>query len=263
MRRRLRSKGRATLGHNLGNTRILEQLMGVKKMRKLSQSGISTAQLAIVLAVVIAAAGASAVALLELGGPAMNATATVMLHDAETIDLSEYEDSITPYLPAGASIDISGTFTVNLFSATNVAVKLHNRTADEWITIVEGHTVTDMTESNDFAADISSGTYDKVSLYVGTITLDVSWSEITINLANSLGAPEDSVTAPAGSYSGSVTLDQEFEIPLATEVVVAEGEHQVFDVDTGAPINPLTLYSLKAAEDSCSMDAANMSARGL
>jgi len=67
----------------------------------------------------------------------------------------------------------------------------------------------------------------------------------------------------AGSFSGSFTLNQEFEIPLAAEVVVAEGEHQVFDVDTGAPINPLTLYSLKAAEDSCSMDAANMSARGL
>lgn len=233
-------------------------------MRKLSQSGISTAQLAIVLVVVIVAAGASAVVLLKRGGPAMNATATVRLHDAETINLSDYENRITPYLPTGASIDISGTFTVNLFSATNVAVKLHNKTADEWITIVEGQTITDMTENNDFVAAISSGTYDKVSLYVGTITLDVSWTEIMINLTIP-GAPDNIITAPAGSYSGSVTLNEEFEIPLATEVVVTEGEHQVFDVDTGAPlsIDPITLYYLKAGEDCCSMDAANMGARGL
>ena len=236
-------------------------------MRKLSQSGISTAQLAVVLVVVIVAAGASAVVLLKRGGPVRNAMATVRLHDAETINLSDYENRITPYLPPGASVDISGTFTVNLFSATNVAVKLHNKTADEWITIVEGQTITDMTTANDFSAAISAGTYDKVSLYIGTITLDVSWTEITIKFTIP-GAPDNIITAPAGSYSGSDTLNQTFEIPFATEVVVAEGEHQVFDVDTGAPlsINPLTLYYLKTGgsiEDCCSMDAANMSARGL
>ena len=237
-------------------------------MRKLSQSGISTAQLAIVLVVVIVAAGASAFVLLKLGGPAMNATATVRLHDAETIDLSDYENRITPYLPAGASFNVSGMFTVNLFSVTDVAVKLHNKTADEWITIVEGQTVTDMTESNDFSAAISSGTYDKVSLHMGTMTLDVSWTEVTFNFTNIPGVPDNIITMPAGSYSGSVTPNQTVEIPLATEVVVTEGEHKVFDVDTGAPLSPLgILYYLRMQGDlvgeNLSMDAANMSARGL
>jgi len=236
-------------------------------VRKLSQSGILTAQLAIALVFVIVAAGASAVVLLKRGGLAMNATATVRLHDAEIINLSDYENRITPYLPAGASFDVSGMFTVNLFSVTNVAVKLHNKTADEWITIVEGQTITDMTESNDFSAPISSGTYDKVSLHMGAMTLDVSWTEVTINFTIP-GAPENTVTAPAGSYSGSATLSQTVEIPFATEVVVTEGEHQVFDVDIGAPLSPLgILYYLKMQEDllgeNLSIDAANMSARGL
>jgi len=236
-------------------------------MRKSSQSGISTAQLAIVLVAVIAAAGASAVVLLKLGGPAMNATATVRLHDAEIIDLSDYENRITPYLPAGASIDVSGMFTVNLFSVTDVTVKLHNKTADEWITIVEGQTITDMTESNDFSASISSGTYDKVSLHMGAMTLDVSWTEVTLSFTIP-GAPENTVTAPAGSYSGSATINQTVELSFATEVVVTEGEHKVFDVDTGAPLSPLgILYYLKMQEDlvgeNLTIDAANMSARGL
>ena len=238
------------------------------KMRKLSQSGISTAHLAIALVVIIVAAGASAVLLLKLGGPAMNATATVRLHDAEIIDLSDYENSITPYLPPGASIDVSGTFTVNLFSVTDVTVKLHNKTADEWITIAEGQTVTDMTQSNVFSASISSGTYDKVSLHMGAMTLDVSWTEVTFDPTNVPGVPDDIITMPAGSYSGSVTISQTVELTLATEVVVTEGEHKVFDVDTGAPLSPLgILYGLKMQEDlmgeNLSIDAANMSARGL
>jgi len=238
------------------------------KMKKLSQSGISTAHLAIVLVAVIAAAVASAVLLLKLGGTARNATATVRLHDVEIIDLSDYENRITPYLPAGASIDVSGTFTVNLFSVTDVTVKLHNRTADEWITIVEGQTVTDMAQSNDFSASISSGTYDKVSLHMGAMTLDVSWTEVTFDPTNVPGVPDDIIIMPAGSYSGSVTISQTVELTLATEVVVTEGEHKVFDVDTGAPLSPLgILYGLKMQEDlvgeNLSIDAANMSARGL
>ena len=237
-------------------------------MRKLNQSGISTAQMAIVLAVVIVAGGASAGVLLKRGGPARNATATVRLHDAETVNLSDYENRITPYLPAGASINVSGTFTVNSFSVTNVTVKLHNKTADEWITVVEGQTIADMTQNNDLVVAISSGTYDKVSLYMGTMTLDVSWSEITFNATNIPNVPDNGFTAPAGSYSGLVTSNQAFELSFATEVVVTEGTNQVFDVDVGAPFSPLgILYYLQAEgnnlSESLSLDNANMSARGL
>ena len=237
---------------------------------KIEQKGIAAAAIAVIVVVVVAVAGAGAFIVLRGRGAARNATATVRLHDAYTVNLSDYENSITSalqsYIP-GASIDVSGTFTVNSFSVTNVTVKLHNKTANEWITIVEGQTITDMTENNDFVATISSGTYDKVSLYVGTIALDVSWTEITFNLTIP-GAPDNIITAPAGSYSGSVTINQTVELTLATEVVVTDGENQVFDVDTGAPLSPLgILYGLQMQGDlvgeNLSIDAANMSARGL
>ena len=229
-------------------------------------------QLAIVLVVVIAAAGVSAVVLLNRGGPAMNATATVRLHDAEVINLSDYENSITSYLPPDASLDVSGTFTVNTFSVTNVTVRLHNKTAGEWITIVEGQTIADMTTSNDLVAAISSGTYDRVSLYMGTMILDVSWSEITLSFTNVPGTPDNIFTLPPGSYSESVTINKTIELSFATEVVVIEGENKVFDVDVGAPFSPLgIMYYLGSGEHNLennlvnenSMDAANMSARGL
>jgi len=236
-------------------------------MRKLSQSGICTAQMAIVLVVVIVAAGASALVLLNRG-PVMNATATVRLHDATTVNLSDYENRIAAYLPPGASIDVSGTFTVNSFSVTDVTVRLHNKTANEWITVAEGQTIADMTQNNDLVAAISSGTYDKVSLSMGTMTLDVSWSEITFNVTNIPNVPDNGFTVPAGSYSGSVTSNQAFELSFATEVVVTAGANQVFDVDVGAPFSPLgILYYLQAGENnlsgSLSLDNANMSARGL
>jgi len=103
---------------------------------------------------------------------------------------------------------------------------------------------------------------------MGTMTLDVSWTEVTFNFTNIPGVPDNIITMPAGSYSGSVTPNQTVEIPLATEVVVTEGEHKVFDVDTGAPLSPLgILYYLRMQGDlvgeNLSMDAANMSARGL
>jgi len=106
-----------------------------------------------------------------------------------------------------------------------------------------------------------------VSLHMGAMTLDVSWTEVTISFTIP-GAPENTVTAPAGSYSGSVTFNQSVELSFATEVVVIEGEHKVFDVDTGAPLSPLgILYYLRMQEDlvgeNLSIDAANMSARGL
>ena len=256
-------------------------------MRKLSQSGISTAQLAVVLVVVIVVAGASAVMLLKLGGPVRNAMATVRLHDAETINLSDYENSITRFLPPGASIGISGTLTVNTFSATNITVKLHNKTTDEWITIVEDQTIADMTTANDFSAPISAGTYDKVSVYLGTIIADVSWTEITVNFINVPNAP-DTFTAPAGGFDNSFAINYEFVISFGTEVVVTEGEHKVFDVDIGPPLNPATLlffgykttgepgrevvrypeggpveYLPMVEGEMLPMDVANMSARGL
>ena len=217
--------------------------------------------------VVIVVAGVSAIVLLNRGGPVRNATATVRVHDAETINLSDYENIIMSYLPAGASMDVSGTFTMNSFSVTNVTVRLHNKTADEWITIVEGQTIADMTTSNDLVAAISSGTYDRVSLYMGTMILDVSWSEITLSFTNVPGIPDSSFTVHAGSYSDPVTVNKTIELSFATEVVVIEGEHKVFEVDTGAPFSPLgVLYGLRIGEigeNAYSMDVANMSARGL
>lgn len=236
-------------------------------MRKLGQSGISTEQMAIVLVVVIVAAGASAVMWLQRGEPVRNATATVRLHDATIVNLSDYENSIAAYLPPGASIDVSGTFTINSFSVTNVTVRLHNKTASEWITVVEGWTIADMTQNNDLVAAISSGTYDKVSLFIGTITIDVSWSEITFNAVNVPNVPDNGVTVPIGSYSGSVAPNQALELSFATEVVVTEGANQIFDVDVGAPFSPLGILYLLAMEETnlenASMDAAYMSARGL
>ena len=133
--------------------------------------------------------------------------------------------------------------------------------------LVENQTITDMTQNNDFVAPISSGTYDKVSFHIGTMALDVSWTEIAFSVANLPGIPDESSTLPAGSYSGSTTVNKTIELSFATEVVVIEGEHKVFEVDTGAPFSPLgILYGLRMGEigeNAYSMDAANMSARGL
>lgn len=236
--------------------------------------------MAIVLVVVIVAAGASAVVLLQRGGPARNATATVRLHDAEIINISDHENRINDLVHSmvspDASIDISGTLTINSFSATNVTVKLHNKTADEWITVVEGQNITDMTTANEFSTAISAGTYDKVLVYIGTVTLDVSGTEITVNFINfpeGMAPTPPTGTLPAGGYSGSVDINVEFEISFATEVVVAEGENQVFDVDTGPPIDPVALFLYVMGEhpggegdpieNAITMDEANMSAQGL
>ena len=113
-------------------------------MRKLGQKGISRVQSVIVFVVVLALAGAGAY-LLFIKPAAKEVSVTVRLHDAETIDLSQLAQEYMPELPFGISVSVSGTVTINSFSATNVTVRLHNKDTGEWATIVENQIVTDLT----------------------------------------------------------------------------------------------------------------------
>lgn len=212
---------------------------------KMKQKGIATAAIAVVVIVVIAVAGVGAFLVLRGRGPGVgtrNATATVRLHDAETIDIAEWAEDYMPDMP-GVSITVSGTVTVNSFSATNVTVKLHNKDTGEWITIIENQTITDLIVGDNFVEEISSGTYDKVSIYIGTITVSVEWTDIVISYTVDLsqygfsGTFSGEYNQPAGSFSQSVTINQEFVINLEPEVTVDVGKNQVFDVDTNCPFD--------------------------
>lgn len=248
---------------------------GEKKVKKLGQAGISAAQGAIVLMVVLVAAGVTAYLLIGppkvVGKPA---TATVKLHDAYTINIAEWHEKYAPDIP-GVDISISGTVTVNSFSATNVTVKLHNKDTGEWITIVEGQTITDMTVVNDLVKEITSGTYDKVSVYIGTITIDITQSDIVVTGTvdpTKFGAPAGtptisiSETIPGQKFSQLVTINQEFVISLTPEVEVTAGENQVFDVDTNAPFDFDPGAGVGGARphfDVGEMHAEKMGARGM
>ena len=223
---------------------------------KMKQKGIATAAIAVIVIVVIAVVGVGAFLVLRGRGPGVgtrNATATVKLHDAETIDLAQVASDYMPDIP-GVEITVSGTVTINSFSVTDVTVKLHNSTTGEWITIVEDLDITDMIQVNELENQVSSGTYDKVSVHVGTVSVDMSWTEIVINYTldyTQMGIPAEyvpymeaygfpstgSYTLPAGSFNTQVTLNQTFEISFTQDVEVTEGEDQVFDVDTGAPMD--------------------------
>ncbi len=249
---------------------------------KTKQKGVSTAAMtmAVVVVAVVVVAGA---AVYLLGGPkiqptggiAMNASATVKLHDAEVIDLAVWTENFMPDIP-GLTISISGTATVNSFSASNVTVKLHNKTTDQWITIVDGQTITDMTVANDLVKEISAGTYDKVSVYIGTITIDVTVSDIVVSGyvdPTYFGAPAGTptvnigMTVPGDNYTGSFGINKEFVLNFLSEVEVTEGENQVFDADTNSPFNPSPTYSFASGFDfdlgAGELNSAKMVATGL
>ena len=180
-------------------------------------------------------------------------------------------ESYIPDIP-GVTISAWGTVTVNSFSATNITVKLHHKDNDEWITIIENQTITDLTIANDLVEEISSGTYDKVSVYIGTVSVGVSWSDIVISYTIDLspyggvGTFSENYTQPAGSFNQSITINQEFVIDLEPDVIVDAGENQVFDVDTGAPFDIDSTGSGMTQGfdfDAGELELANMKARGL
>lgn len=228
-------------------------------MRKLRQTGISAAQGAIVLVVAILAAGAIAYTLTRPAGPGgttLNASATVKLHDTQTVDLGGWADNYMPKLP-GVTVDVSGKVTVNKFEASNVTVKLHNKDTGEWVTIIENETINDLTRVNELHKEISSGVYDAVKICVGTITVGIEWTDIwvyhkvdltrienipdaALSFLQEHGIPttheDNRLVKPAGSISESIAINQCFTLHLLSEVAVNAGENQVFDIDTNIPI---------------------------
>ena len=158
---------------------------------------------------------------------------TVRLHDAQVIDLSQKEEEIASVVSKFGVTDfhISGTVTINSLSATDVTIKLLNKDTGEWITIIEGQTVTDLTTANDFTKDIPIGTYEKLSVHFGTLDLDMTHTEIGMS-GTYQGIPFN-WTVPAGScnYSGSIPVNQTFEVSFTVTVT----ESRVVDVDTGEP----------------------------
>ena len=160
-------------------------------------------------------------------------TLTVRLHDAQVIDLSQHEEEIASLVSQYGITDfhISGTVTISSLSATDVTIKLLNKDTGEWITIIEGQTVTDLTTANDFAKGIPTGTYEKLSVHFGTLNLDMTHTEIGISGAYQ-GIPF-SWTVSAGSfdYSGSIPVNQTFEVSFTVTIT----EDKIVDVDTGEP----------------------------
>lgn len=227
---------------------------------KIEQKGIAAAAIAVIVVVVIAVVSAGVFLVLRgreagvgvTGVGVRNATATVKLHDAQIIDIAQVASEYLPNIP-GVSVTASGTITINSFSVTDVTVKLHNSTTGEWITVVENLDITDMTTINNLTEEIASGTYDKVSVHIGTITIDMSWTPLVFSYTIDYGQmqiPQELLpyiqaylpstggyTVPAGSFNTSVTLNQTFEISFSSVIEVTEGENQVFDVDTGAPFD--------------------------
>lgn len=249
---------------------------------KTGQKGVTTAAIVVAVVVVIAVAGAGVFLLLRGREPSAGgkATATVKLHDAQTIDLAT---AVSEYLPdiSGVDITVAGTVTINSFSVTDVTVKLHNSTSGEWVIIAENQTITDMTAINTLAGEISAGVYDKVSVHIGMITIDIAWTEIVINYTldyTQLGVPEEllpyiqtylpssgSYALSAGGFNGSVTLNQTFDITFTHAVDVTAGENQVFDIDTGAPFGFESGFGSDMSYDvgenmGYSMDAGQLSA---
>lgn len=183
------------------------------------------------------------------GETEVSPNATVKLHDATTIDLSKQAENYIQSDMSGVDINVSGTVTVNSFSATNVELKLHNQDSDNWTTIVNEENITDLTTVNEFSKEISSGTYDKVSVYIGTITVDIQWTEIKIN-GSGFGTENIVYTVPSDNFYESATIKEEFTINLSTGVSVTSGENKTFDIDTGAPFNlPISGDSLDLSSD--------------
>lgn len=167
------------------------------------------------------------------GGTGTTTTsATVKLHDAESIDLSTWENNISI---TGVNVSVTGTVTVNAFSATNITVKLHNKDSGQWVTIVEDKNISDLTVVNELTKEISSGTYDKVSVYIGMIDIDIEWTDIeitgTVDLSQYDGSGThsiDNITLENGKVNKTYTIEQEFVIPLSAEVSVASRENPSF-----------------------------------
>lgn len=247
---------------------------------KMKQKGIAVAVIAVIVIVVVAVAGAGALLVLRGGGgAARNATATVKLHDARVINIADWADQHLPDIP-GLTITITGTVTINSFSATNVTVKLHNQNTDEWITIIEGQTITDLTTGENLTREISSGTYDKVSIYIGTVSANVDISDIVVTVVGTIDPTQ--YGAPAGTPSINIdntmtvmqaqninqqfAVNKEFVLNLSPVILVTEGENQVFDVDTNAPFDLDFGYQFGTGPspdfDVGEMEAANMKASG-
>lgn len=165
---------------------------------------------------------------------------TVRLHDTQEVDLSKVTmDDLPPSMLAMFGITnfaLSGTVTINSFSARDVTIKLYNKDYGQWITVVEGYTVTDLTTSNDFSKEIPVGTYEKVSVYFGTIDLDMTHGMINVFVSGVYqGKPFTwGSTVPPGSqnYNGSIPVNKAFEAlfgPMKIE------DHKTVDVDIGRP----------------------------
>jgi len=203
----------------------------------MKQKGITAAVMAGILIIVVVAA-------LVVTWPqgTGHTSATLRLHDAQTIDMTDWAQRYMSEI-AGATVTVEGTVTVNSFSATDVTLRLHNKSTGQWENIVENRDVTDMMVNNDMTKEITTGTYDEVSLYIGTVSLDISWTDIlvggTIDLSD-YGYDETfdiNYIENAGHFSDSVAVNQEFTLDLSPNVVATVGENQYFDVDAGAPFN--------------------------
>ncbi len=177
----------------------------------------------------------------------VSANATVMLHDATTIDLSKRAENYLPDSVSTFDINVEGTVTVNTFSATNVTLKLHNQGSDNWITIVNEEDITDLTTVNEFTKEIYSGTYDKMSLYIDKITVDIEWTQIKVT-SETMDIDE---TVPSGEIDEEFTIGNEFTMNFSTGVVVSSGDNRVFDADTGAP------FSLPFSSDTSGFSSAS------
>jgi len=224
-------------------------------VKNMKDRGIGTAIIVIVIVAAAAAAGGFMV-MSEDGGVdevgtgttdenegTMSTNATVRLHDAETIDLSKEAENYMPSSMSGVDINVSGTVTVNNFSATNVTVKLHNQDSDQWTTLVNEDEITDLTKVNEYEKEISPGTYDKISWYIDNITVDIQWTEIDINATvdfsefGGSGTEEFNQSIDNGKIEQSVAIKKEFTENFSKGISITSEENQIFDVETGAPFN--------------------------
>lgn len=191
------------------------------------------AKFVMIIALIVAAVVVAACFLMNRGGPTGGATVTVTLHDAETIDLGQLAEEYLPDIP-GVSLSISGVVTVNSFSVTDVTVKLYDENTDGWVTVANNQTVTDMIAGGEFTANIPAGTYNKVSVYIGAITADIEWTDISLTGTIEGFGPgqEYSFSIPSGDYNNTLSIDQEFIISFTPVTITGGG---TIDVDTGSP----------------------------